>query len=463
MTNRDDEEGLAVARRLKADIRKQTAPVGIQREQILDAPAFTAATLRLGAGDLQGAADIAASLLHRYPGHPEALFTLAMAGYWHAEQTTEAARVAADCIRNVVAQRPGFAIGWYNLGFLCQRQGLEAEAIAHYETCLRLDPTFVGAHVNLGNARLSQGNIEEALACFNRATGYPTSDTLAIYNRAIAYLLTEQWAKGWADYEARWQTPLFRAKFRAPPLPVWDGTPQPDKRLLVFSEQGFGDTIMCYRYRDRLTELFPAGVTWYVQAKLATLLNAVPDTEPYPEADLCIPTMSLMQRLGMPEDDRPYLGQRETYDPPRNPPRIGYVWAGGESYENDARRSIPRELFQPLLDTPGIEWVDLQVGRGGTYQPKDWLETATLVGALDMVVAVDTGVAHLAGAMGIPTLLLLPSMPDYRWGLRGYRNAWYESVTLLRQPAAGQWEPVIAEARRWVLAMQHGVGEEDTE
>lgn len=440
MANKDDEAGRDIARKL----RQQIPPTGIRRDAIMDAPAFAAATLRMGAGDLQAAADIAASLLDRYPGHPEAMFTLAMAGYWHAEQTPEAAAVAADMLERVVAARPGFAIGWYNLGFLRQRQGRDADAIAHYERCLSLDPAFVGAHVNLGNARLWQGDIPEAIACFTRATKHPTADTLAIYNRAIAYLLTGQWVRGWQDYETRWRTPLYRAKFPAPDLPVWDGTPPADgARLLVFSEQGYGDTIMCARYRRTLTERFPAGVTWYVQAPLASLLDAVPDTEPYPDADLCLPTMSLMHRLGMPADGAPYLPRVVTAD--RNGRiRVGYVWAGSTTHENDARRSTDRALWDGLLATPGVEWVDLQVGRGGTYAPADWRETAALVGTLDLVITVDTATAHLAGAMGVPVWILLPAMPDYRWGLASERTVWYDSARLFRQPSVGAWPEVLA-------------------
>lgn len=442
MSNRDDEEGRRIAATLRAG--QSTAPVGIRREAIMDAPAFTAATRLMGAGDLQGAAAIAASLIERYPGHPEARFTLAMCGYWHCEQSPEAARTAAAMLEQVVADRPGFAIAWYNLGFLRQRQGLDAEAIRHYLRSLDLDPTLVGAHVNLGNARLWEGNIPEALACFARATRYPTTDTLALYNRAIAHLLTGQWVKGWADYEQRWASPLFRAKFRSPDLPIWDGTPAPDKRLLVFSEQGFGDTLMTYRYAEQLAALFPAGVTWYVQEKLAPLLGAVPDTEPYPAAGLAVPTMSLMHRLGMPTHGAAYLPR----DGETVPRRVGYVWAGSESHENDARRSTDPGTWAPLREVPGWEWADLQVGRGGSFTPADWRDTARAVSECALVITVDTAVAHLAGALGVPVWILLPAMPDYRWGLESERTVWYDSARLFRQPSFGEWPAVFEQVRR---------------
>lgn len=419
-------------------------PSGLTAEAIMDRPAFLAGTLLLGAGDLEGAAEIALSLLQRYPDHPEAKYMLAMCGYWHCEQSPEAAAHAADLLEEVVRARPAFAIGLFNLGFLRQRQGRDAEAVALYERVLAMEPGFIGAHVNLGNAKLAAGDMAGALACFQAATRYDAREPLVRKNRAIAHLLTGRYAEGWQDYEARWETPLFRAKFPRPDFPVWDGTPQPGKRLLVFSEQGYGDTIMTYRYAAQLRDLFPAGVTWRVQEKLATLLEAVPDTEPYPAADLCIPTMSLMHRLGMPRDGAPYLFPGGVTYSLISQPRIGYVWAGSPGHEADARRSTPRELWDPLLAISRFEWVDLQVGRGGTFAPADWRETAHVVSGLDLVITVDTAVAHLAGAMGVPVWILLPAVPDYRWGLTGVTTPWYDSARLFRQVKDGEWPEVFA-------------------
>lgn len=412
---------------------------GLDAGAVMDPPAFLAGTVRLGVGDLLGAAEIAQDLLTRYPGHPEAKFLYAMAGYWHCEQTLEATAAAAALLEEVVADRPDFTIGLFNLGFLRQRQGDDAAASALYERVLALDPSFIGAHVNLGNAKLAAGDMAGALACFTAATRYNARDPLVRKNRAIAYLLTGRYDEGWADYEARWETPLFRAKFPRPDLPVWDGTPQPDKRLLVFSEQGYGDTIMCYRYARQLEALFPRGVTWRVQEKLATLLNAVPDTEPYPDADLCVPTMSLMHRLGMPKDGAPYLHDRRS----SAHRRIGYVWAGSVGHEADFRRSTDPAMWDGLLSRTDYEWVDLQMGRGGTFQAKDWNETADVIATLGLVITVDTAVAHLAGALGVPVWILLPSVPDYRWGLTGERTPWYDSARLFRQERDGDWPAVF--------------------
>ena len=462
MRSADDTAGLAIATRLREDIARMKAPaagrvVGIDPALIHDRAAFTASTLAMGRGDLEGAGEIAADLMRRYPGHPEAAYTLALVGYWHFNAIDE----AVTMLEGVVQARPAFALAWYNLGFLRQRRGEDLAAIRHYTECLRHDPTHVGAHVNLGNAKLGMGDIDGALACYAEATRHPTTDGLAIYNRAIAHLLTGDYAKGWADYEARWDTPLFRSKVKLPPIPIWDGSdPKPGQRLLVWAEQGYGDTLMAWRYATALAARFgKANVGWAVQPSLAALLRgegyAVVSYEAeVPEADLLIPTMSLPHRLGMPTEGAPYMARPRFSVEDRK--RVGYVWAGDPAHEGDARRSTRLEDWADLHAMAGIDWVNLQVGRGSDFVPASWAETATLVAGLDLVITVDTAVAHLAGAMGVPVWILLPAVPDYRWGLTGDRTVWYDSARLYRQAQHGQWAPVFQRVRddlaAWVSA-----------
>ena len=462
MRSADDTAGLAIATKLREDIDRMKVPaaprvVGIDPATIHDRAAFTASTLAMGRGDLEGAGEIAADLLRRYPGHPEAAYTLALVGYWHYNAIDQAVTLLED----VVKARPAFALAWYNLGFLRQRRGEDLAAMRHYAEALKHDPTHVGAHVNLGNAKLGMGDIDGALACYAEATRHPTTDSLAIYNRAIAHLLTGDYAKGWADYEARWNTPLFRSKVKLPPVPLWDGgAPQPGQRLLVWAEQGYGDTLMAWRYAYQLFERFRGRVTWAVQPALVPLLGQGADEpvvsyeDDVPTADLLIPTMSLPHRLGMPQAGAPYM-ERPRYSV-EDRKRVGYVWAGDPAHEGDARRSTRLEDWADLHAMAGIEWVNLQVGRGSDFVPASWAETATLVAGLDLVITVDTAVAHLAGAMGIPVWILLPAVPDYRWGLTGDRTVWYDSARLYRQAQQGQWGPVFQRVRddlaAWVSA-----------
>lgn len=446
--NRDDALGLEIARKLKAQ-RPALARSGIPANQIGDAAAFATATRLLGLGQFGDVAEIAASLVQRYPNHAEALYLMGLVAFYQWESQEK----AAVFFQKAVDLRPNFAEGHYNLGYMLQRLGDDIGAVRAYEATLTLDPRFAGAWVNLGNAKLASGDVCAALECYEQAKQGDASNALARYNRAIAYLLTEDYTQGWADYEARLDTPLHRGKCRYPThLPLWDGTPQPGKRLLVVAEQGIGDTIMCLGYTRELHDRRFAwrDIIWAIQPELTPTFSWCSYAEPWPEVDLWIPTMSLMSRLGMPPAPRkPYFGMRQSgfakLVPGPRLPRVGYVYAGSPDYENNRRRSTDPALWADLLATPGIEWVCLQYGQG--YQPKDWHETQDDICSLDLVISVDTACAHLAGALGVPVWILLPSWPDYRWGLESETTLWYDSATLIRQAKDGDWAEVLGRVK----------------
>lgn len=451
----DDRAGLDIARRLRQGMKPapSSMPVGLNPEEILDRAALLTGMLALGAGRLHDAGDIAVDLLRRYPTHPEAMYLGAMVAWWQYDDMTG----AAELLEKVVADRPRFALALYNLAYFWQRMGRDADAAALNERAIAEDPNLLGAYVNLGNARLSTGDVEGALAAYAKAATLDSTDPLALYNRGIARLLRGEWEAGWKDYETRWQMPIFRARCPVPDLPRWDGGELPEgHRLLVVSEQGLGDTIFAYRYASVLEARFPGRVRWYVQAPLSGLLAATPEGDPYPEAEVYVPTMSLPMLCGVVQGGA-YLPAEPNYDACEAPlRRVGYVWAGSTTHENDRRRSTPREMWGALLATPEVEWVELQVGRGGLYQPKDWEETAQLVGTLDLVITVDTAVAHLAGAMGVPVWILLPALPDYRWGLSGDTTPWYPSARLFRCERDGAWPDVLERVRSELVNWRQG-------
>lgn len=438
--NRDDEAGLAIAKKLRQQGKPTLARSGVPPVEILDLPAFTMATVLLEAGNFDAVEEIAVGLVQRYPGHPEGLYLLGCLALWGHDDTS----AAAECFAASVASRPAFAEGWYNLGYSLQRAaGREIEARAAYEKALALAPRLAGAWVNLGNCKLAAGDVTGALDCYAKAKDGDAGNALARYNRSIAYLLTGDHAAGWRDYEARWETPLFRARVRVPDLPMWDGKPLNGRQLLVVAEQGIGDTIMCAGYMDdpRID-----GADWLVQPELIDLLAGDgPNREPWPEADCWVGTMSLMHYLGQPTAPRrPYL----TPWPQKGGliRRVGYTYAGSPDYENNRRRSIDKTLWGDLFATPGIEWVSLQYGDG--FHPASWSDTSDLVDTLDLVISVDTAVAHLAGAKGCPVWILLPSWPDYRWGLETDRSVWYSSAELIRQARDGDWPEVLARVKQ---------------
>lgn len=426
---------------------------GIPANEIGDPPGFYLCTQLMARGDLAGAEEVAADLLRRYPQHAEAAYVLSLMAHWqHPEpDNAKAERIA----REVLRLRPNFAECWHNLGIFLQRQGKDDEAIDAYQRCLKLNPTSCNSLVNLGNAMLARGRTEEAIAFFTKAMDSEQTDPLARYNRSLAFLLTGRWKEGWDDYESRGANPNFAAKCPIPPYLCWDGTPQPGKRLLVVSEQGIGDTIMCWRYRDKLQAVFRGEVTWRVQPELICLLpGTIPHEGDWQEADFFLLTMSLMHRLGMPENGAPYIQPPHSLKVESASPRIGYVWAGSATHESDRRRSCPRELWDDLLSLPGIQWKDMQVGRGGSYQPKDWAHTARDLAGLSLLITVDTAIAHLAGAMGVPVWILVSSWPDYRWQYTGERTLWYDSARLIRQRNDGDWAELLRRVKGMVLAWQ---------
>jgi hypothetical protein len=254
------------------------------------------------------------------------------------------------------------------------------------------------------------------------------------------------------------------------PQPAWDGSPFPGRTLLVWAEQGLGDTLQFARYLARVKAL-GGRVLFQTYAGLLGLLQNVagPDQvlsehDELPPFDLHAPLLDLPARFHSGLDDLP--PPAPLAPPPGHVPppallaalavpgrKAGLVWAGSAHHRDDARRSLDPALLAPLADLPGLTWMSLQVG-AATRPPlpglvdlgvhfRDFSDTAAALQRLDLVVTVDTAVAHLAGSMGVPTHLLLPFFPDWRWLMEGGTTPWYPSVRLHRQPATGAWPAVL--------------------
>jgi tetratricopeptide (TPR) repeat protein len=348
--------------------------------------------------------------------------------------------------RLLLENRPS-ALVFCNLGSVARARGEYRQALTLTEEALRLDPGFAGAH----------------------------------FNRALLLLLQDRLGEGWPEYEWRLQlTPRDRQLsefFAARGLPRWSGPEADGRRLLVWSEQGLGDAIQFARFLPLLKER-DARVILALQPELMRLfggLAGVDEIVPRQEqplravrADAQLPMMSLPFHLGTEtiSAGTPYLradGQRVEWwrnRLARTGWRIGLVWAGGANNPNDRRRSIPLAGFAPLSGITGVQWVSLQCGPAAAQQKNpppgiepldftpdlaDMADTAALISALDLVVTVDTAVAHLAGALGRPVWTLLPFDPDWRWQLERRDTPWYPSMRLFRQPAPGDWPALLNE------------------
>lgn len=283
------------------------------------------------------------------------------------------------------------------------------------------------------------------------APGRPPEPEARLRAEAVRLLAEGRFAEGFALY-SRWQeTPAYAAvSARQPGLglgaPRWTGQDVAGKRVLVVSEEGLGDQIMYARFVPLLTAR-GAEVTWLCPGGLARLFAeglgvravAAEGTVELARPDFHVPSSGLAAPFFPPlaaPPQPPYLAP-----PPANVVpglRIGVMSAGNPRHRNDANRSLPPELAQELLGLPGA--VSLAAGDTGA---RDFYDTATVVAGLDLVVTVDTAVAHLAAAMGRPTWVLLPFVGlDWRWG-DGVRSPWYPQARLFRQPAAGDWRSVL--------------------
>jgi Tfp pilus assembly protein PilF len=416
---------------------------------------------------------------------------------------------AICCYRDGLRLVPTHRDILYNLGNAFLEMGHLAEALSSYGKVLAGEPSHVGALVNHGNALLRLNDPVQALASYDAALAVMPRQAQILTNRghalrrldcpadaladlklameiapefpeahfeaAMAHLTLGDFEAGFEAYEWRWKTRAF-ARYRKPfQSAVWLGEqPVAGKTILLHAEQGFGDTIQFIRYAPLLRRQ-GARVVCEVQPELQPLLSELEDVEviasgqSLPAFDLHCPLLSLPLAFRTDVDtipaSIPYLAaaperQHKWRDRlPSGRARIGLVWSGSPSHNNDANRSIPLGRLAPLLADASIRFVSLQRElRDGDAEMMqglanlvhvgdelaDFADTAAVISMLDLVISVDTAVAHLAGALGRPALILLPHAADFRW-MRGRDDSpWYPNAKLLRQPAFGDWDSVIA-------------------
>lgn len=342
-------------------------------------------------------------------------------------------------------------------------------ALASLETALRLAPDYAEACDNMGGALLALDRPEAALEWFRRAVSLDAGQVQARFGEAMALLTLGRLRDGFAAYESRWLDPRFRADARDYATPLWLGeTDLAGRTLLVYAEQGLGDTIQFARYAPLLRER-GARVVMEVQSPLVELLAPLADTVvaaggELPVHDLRIPLLSLPHAVGTELDSIPaaipYLPRQKPWPHVRGTGlNVALTVAGSRDHPEDGLRSLPALLLDPLVCVRGATLHLVQTdlaeadavwlrGRPAIHchgaRLRDFSDTAGLLAAMDLVVSVDTAVGHLAGAMGLPTWILVQHAADFRW-LRGRDDSpWYPTVRLFRQGADRQWQPVVA-------------------
>ena len=376
--------------------------------------------------------------------------------------------------------RPDFAEAFSNRGLVLHELDRFDEALADYDRALQIKPELTDAHVNRGNALRELLRHEDALAAYQRALDIKP-DLEAIYlNESLSRLVLGDLARGWPRYEWRWQTDQSVAPVSQFTQPIWLGKESLEgKTVLLHAEQGMGDTIQFCRYAKLVAD-GGAKVLLAVQAPLKPLLEDLEGVdriivpgEPPPPFDYHCPLLSLPLAFGTTLEtiprDRGYLrvgGPR--FDArlaawrarlgAQDRPRIGLVWSGNANHKNDRNRSIALSGFARILSdrarfvclqneirAADATWLERRpVIERFDKELIDFAETAALIANLDLVISVDTSVAHLAAAMGKPVWLLLPFNPDWRWLLEREDSPWYESVRLFRQTRSGHWDDTLS-------------------
>ncbi len=382
----------------------------------------------------------------------------------------------SSCDR-ALALRPQYADAHANRASALHALHRFEEALASYDRAAALQPNLAKAHYNRGNTLRMLGRFEDAVASYERECAARPDFAEAHYNEALCRLLIGDLRRGWDEHEWRWQTKELGQGRRTFPQPLWTGGQEiAGRTILLHPEQGFGDIIQFCRYvplvADRgarvVLEVPPA--LYELMGSLRGAAQVVCTGNPLPRFDLHCPLLSTPRAFGTElasiPSATPYLfasaEQTKRWSDrlgPKTRPRIGIAWSGYRGHKNDHNRSIGLDAFLSIFDGADVSLVSVQREvrdcdaavlreRSGVLhfgnELTSFADTAALISCVDLVISVDTSVAHLAGALAKPVWVLLPFIPDWRWLLDRTDSPWYPTARLFRQDASCAWDTVFA-------------------
>jgi FkbM family methyltransferase len=460
------------------------------------------------AGDLRNAEHIYRQVIEVASADANAWCFLGMACHDQAKYDE-----AVAAYHKALEFQPNFPVALSNLGNTLKQQGKFEEAEASCRESLRLKPDYPTAYNNLGVALVAQGRLEEASETFERALALMPNDAVthsnlsaslvrqgkfseaeanskqalslnpnyaeAHKNQGIVWLLLGDFERGWPEYEWRWQCPGSQMpKYSAP---MWQGEPLDGKTILLYHEQGLGDTIQFVRYASILRQHGAGRVVVKVQKPLMQLIASskgidelVCDDAALPQFDVHVPMLSvpgiLKSSFETFPSHVPYLHAEpklitkwEQRLAEYDGFKVGIAWQGSPDFHADTQRSVPLQHFSKLASIPGVRLFSLQKGEGteqlegldGEFEVVNFgdeldaeagpfVDTAAIMQNLDLVITSDTSVPHLAGALGVPTWMALSISPDWRWFLDREDSPWYPTLRLFRQQKLGDWEEVFS-------------------
>jgi tetratricopeptide (TPR) repeat protein len=391
------------------------------------------------------------------------------------EQRLGHSRAAESAYREAVRVMPAYADAWTNLGNLLRdRDDLRGTLLA-FQQAMHCAPGTPEPPYNLGVALEHFGLWDGALAAFQAAIECAPDHVDAHWNNALALLRAGRFEEGFRDYE--WRFRRGEPGPRACVQPTWDGSALDGRTILVWAEQGFGDALQFLRFVPEVARL-GGRVVLEVMDGLQGLASRIPGVAAVsvrgrtpPAFDTQVALMSLPHMLGLAPMRAPYLHARDelvaqwrarlAMSAPRRGRElaVGLVWAGNPAASNSRERSLGFAAVRGLMDVPGVRCFSLQKGAAGgeladATRPSNFVDlsdqiahfddTAALIANLDIVVSCDTAVAHLAGALGKPTFVMLPHARDWRYGLDDHSSAWYPTMRLFRQTTRADWTSVLS-------------------
>jgi len=372
--------------------------------------------------------------------------------------------------------RPDYAEAFSNKANVLRELSRLDEALESYGRAISIRPDYADAHSNRGGVLLEQLRLDEAIASLDLAIEVKPDFAEAFLNKSLAFLLREDFDAGWAMYEWRWKVESPASQPRQFQEPLWLGDESlAGRTVLLHAEQGLGDTLQFCRYA-RLVKNLGAHVLFEAPQILHPVLGNLEGIDqlfkkgdPLPRFDLHCPLLSLPLAFKTTIATIPTPNAYLQSEPDlvntwvnrlgkKKMPRVGLVWSGNPGHGNDRNRSVSLAALLAHLPT-GLDYVSLQkeireadretpesYGNVRFFGPelRDFADTAALSDLMDIVISVDTSVAHLCGALGKPTWMLLPFCPDWRWLLERCDSPWYASMSLYRQPSVGDWDSVFA-------------------
>jgi hypothetical protein len=425
-------------------------------------------------GELPQAENLYRQILAVIPTHPAALHNLGQMAY-----SLRRFDIALDLLQKSIAAQPNDANAFNTLGATLFAVGRVEESERACRRSLQLLPNNSPALANLGNALVGQGDTAGAISAFENAIAIDPTNAIAHDGLGATLLMVGDLQRGWREWEWRWLKPNYETA-RYSTVPRWDGSDLAGKRILLMVEQGYGDVFQFARYAPLL------------KARGATvLLEVVPDIHPLmstlagvdqlviaglaaPPVDLVTPLLSVPLWFGttlqtipaqipyLTPDPRLVDSFNAKYFQTDSNLKVGLVWAGRPTHSNDHNRTMSLAHLAPLAQIPRVSFYSLQKGEASkqlqlpppgmhitdlSINLTDFNQTAAAIAGLDLIITVDTSIAHVAGALGKPVWVMIPFVPDWRWMLHRPDSPWYPTMRLFRQSALGNWNQVVSEIK----------------